>query len=85
METTVETWGRIRRENVAGSRLVELRHKLALTQIELASKVSVLHGHVISQGDIGNYERGVKLMDYPRAMTIGSFFGVTPEYLLGLD
>lgn len=60
-------------------RLAELRVREKLTQGDLAELLGV------SQGAVGNWERGIR---YPRITTlrrIAGLFGVSIDYLLGDD
>ena len=60
-----------------GEKLVGLRQKHKLTQLELASAIFV------SVSTISNYEKGIHFPDLDKLMAIADFFDVTTDYLLG--
>lgn len=61
------------------SRLASLRNSRGMTQAELAKALGV------SNGAVGNYERGEREPDFDTLQRIAEFFGVDANYLLGYD
>lgn len=62
-----------------GERIAEQRKKLGLSQEELAEKLN------ISQKSISKYERGSRRPSYEVLVSMAALFGVTTDYLLGVD
>lgn len=60
-------------------RIAEQRKKLGLSQEELAEKLN------ISQKSISKYERGSRRPSYEVLVSMAALFGVTTDYLLGVD
>lgn len=61
------------------NRLMQLREEQKLTQAELANKVG------ISKNSIYYYENEKRVPDANTVIKFARFFGVTTDYLLGLD
>lgn len=59
------------------NRLVELRKKAGLSQIELGKKLNM------AQNSISNWENGNREPDLDNLKILSSFFDVTIDYLLG--
>ena len=71
-----------------GKRIKSLRSDRGWSQQELADKVSASHyGVTIRQQHIGNLEvsKGDKLPSVPVLAAIASVFGVSIEYILGIE
>lgn len=64
---------------IFSEKLKELRLEKRLTQLQLAER---LH---ISKAMISSYETGVRLPSYDVLVKIASLFGVTTDFLLGLN
>lgn len=58
-------------------RLKQLREERNLTQAQLAKELD------LSQGTIGNWERGTREPDFETVKTLADYFEVTTDYLLG--
>lgn len=61
-------------------RLKELRDEKGLTQVELARKLNFKNGTVIS-----NWETGARIPDIENLIVLAKFFGVSIDYLVGLQ
>ncbi len=61
------------------NRIKELRENLGVSQDALAKQMSV------SQTALGNYERGLRAMDYELVKRLAEFFHVSPDYLTGFS
>jgi len=61
------------------ARIKELRKDKNLSQIELAAKLS------IDKSTIAKYETAVSIPSISMLVTLAKFFGVTTDYLLGLE
>lgn len=59
--------------------LIQLRLKNKMTQTELANKIGVV------KGTIANYESGLRKPDNDKLIALAEVFGVSIDYLLGLD
>lgn len=59
------------------NRIKELRDELGIPQQALASQMK------ISQTALGNYERGIREMDFTLVKKLSDFFKVTTDYLMG--
>ncbi|MBS6476063.1 MAG: helix-turn-helix transcriptional regulator [Clostridiales bacterium] len=57
--------------------LKQLREERNLTQAQLAKELDV------SQGTIGNWERGIREPDFKTVKMLADYFEVTTDYLLG--
>ena len=62
-----------------GQRIKELRQEKGLTQAELAKQIST------TASTVGKYEREVLQPNVDMIVNICKFFGVTSNYLLGLE
>ena len=62
-----------------GDLLKELRAEKGVTQIDLARAIGV------SNGNVGDWERGRSKPGYDALVSLSLFFGVSPGRLLGLD
>lgn len=62
-----------------GVRVRHLRLGMGLTQVQVAER---LH---ISKAMISSYETGIRLPSYDVLIKFAKLFGVTTDYLLGLD
>ena len=59
--------------------LMQLRIESKMTQTELANKIGVV------KGTIANYESGLRKPDNDKLIALAEVFGVSVDYLLGLD
>lgn len=59
------------------TRLKQLREERNLKQAQLAKELNV------SQGTIGNWERGIREPDFETIKILANYFDVTTDYLLG--
>jgi len=66
-------------ETKFGERLKELRLERNLSQEKLGSNFSVDHR------TISNWENSIREPDFSMLMDIAKFFGVSADYLLGLE
>lgn len=62
-----------------GVRLRELRKKQGLTQIQVAERLGV------SKAVVSSYEVASRFPSYDILIKIATLYGVTTDYLLGLD
>ncbi len=62
-----------------GERIKELRQETNLTQTELANKIG------ISQAGIAKWETGDRDPSTDCVILLAKFFGVTTDFLLGVD
>ena len=62
-------------------RLKELRVEAGLTQKQLANEL----GGKVDQSSIARWERGVRIPLLDAAMILAEFFGVSLDYLCGLE
>lgn len=62
-----------------GERLKELRKEKGLTQNDLAKVLNV------TQDSISLWEKNKRLPDTPYIILLAKFFGVSADYLLGLE
>lgn len=62
-----------------GEKLKELRQIKNLTQLELSNRLHV------TKSMISAYENGIRYPSYDVLIKIANLFGVTTDYLLGLD
>ncbi|MCL2061060.1 MAG: helix-turn-helix domain-containing protein [Firmicutes bacterium] len=65
--------------NMFASRLAELRKEQGLSQRALSESLN------ISQPAICLYEKGEREPDFNTVLVLAVFFGVTTDYLLGLE
>jgi transcriptional regulator with XRE-family HTH domain len=66
-------------ENIFGERLKELRQERGIGQVELATKLGV------SKGVISLWENGLREPTMHSLILLARFFGVTIDYLAGLE
>ena len=59
--------------------LIQLRLENKMTQAELANKIGVV------KGTIANYESGLRKPDNDKLIALSEVFGVSVDYLLGLE
>lgn len=59
--------------------LIQLRLENKMTQTELANKIGVV------KGTIANYESGLRKPDNDKLIALSEVFGVSVDYLLGLE
>lgn len=59
--------------------LIQLRLENKMTQTELANKIGVV------KGTIANYESGLRKPDNDKLIALAEVFGVSVDYLLGLE
>lgn len=59
--------------------LTKLRLEKQITQTELANKIGVV------KGTIANYESGLRKPDNDKLIALSEVFGVSVDYLLGLE
>lgn len=59
--------------------LVQLRLENKMTQTELANKIGVV------KGTIANYESGLRKPDNDKLIALSEVFGVSVDFLLGLE
>jgi len=64
---------------IFGEKLRELRQEKSISQTNLAQIFNV------RQSTIADWERGVTETDFETLVKIAKFFGVTTDYLLGLE
>ena len=67
------------RDNIFGERLKDLRIEKALSQVKLAKEIDV------SKSMISSYEIGTNEPTLSRLISIAQFFGVSIDYLAGLE
>ena len=65
--------------NTFGERLKELRLEKGLTQTELAKSTG------FTQPAIARWEKALQIPNIETAIVFAKFFGVTTDYLLGLE
>ncbi len=66
-------------KEIFSEKLKELRQETGLTQTQLAKKVG------ISQAGIAKWETGDRSPDIEFVVILAKFFGVSTDYLLGLE
>lgn len=62
-----------------GERLRELRKKQGLTQVQVAERLG------ISKAVVSSYEAASRYPSYDVLIKLATLYGVTTDYLLGLD
>jgi len=62
-----------------GKRLKELRINLGLTQVQVSERIG------ISTALISSYEVSSRYPSYDKLIKLATLYGVTTDYLLGLD
>lgn len=75
-------------ENVFGKRLESLRKSAKLSQNEFGKKMGEKYGKdfELSQSVVSSYEKGIREpSDCRMYVNIADFFGVTTDYLLGVE
>ena len=67
------------RENIFGERLKDLRTEKNLSQVQLAKEIDV------GKSIISTWEKGINYPTLPRLVSIAKYFGVSIDYLAGLE
>jgi transcriptional regulator with XRE-family HTH domain len=60
-------------------RLIELRNKCGMTQEQLGNRIGY------SRRTVGAWETGAKLPAFDAIVALAQFFGVSADYLLGME
>ena len=66
-------------ENIFGKRLLDLRHEKAIGQVQLAQELKV------GKATISYWEKGVTQPTLSNLIAIAKYFGVSIDYLAGLE
>jgi len=67
------------------SRFKELRKKAGLTQDELINKFNIEYGRKYTPAAISQFENDKRIPETNALIDFANFFGVTIDYLLGID
>ena len=71
-------------KNICGKRIKEARHKLKLSQADLAARLQV-EGVNIERDSISRIEKGTRFVADYEILVLCKILNVSPAYLLGIE